>query len=97
MASSLRAKGAIARAKGAENGRRDPSASLTPIVFLHGATASAKAWQPVPPLLASPHPIVTPTFAGHGGVTARQGVVSCIVDDPCCHFDDGESNAGPRP
>lgn len=56
----------------------------TPMVLLHGATSSWRAWRPVLPALERHHHVVAPTLAGHHGgpvlSVAPEKVVPAIVD-----------------
>jgi pimeloyl-ACP methyl ester carboxylesterase len=64
----------------------------SPIVLLHGATSSARAWEPVLPTLSAKYRVFTPTLAGHRGgpllPAAPAGVVSRIVDAACQQLDE---------
>lgn len=63
-----------------------------PIVLLHGATSSARIWQPLLPNLTSRHRVVVPTLAGHrGGPSIPNGggtTLERIVDDMCRQLDE---------
>lgn len=65
-----------------------------PIVLLHGATSSARIWQPLLPSLTSRHEVVVPTLAGHlSGPPVPTGVgstVERIVDDMCRQLDEAD-------
>ncbi len=58
--------------------------SGTPLVLLHGLTASWQVWQPVIPLLAEHHDVVALTLPGHHGGPALTGgapaTVGALVD-----------------
>ena len=62
-----------------------------PIVLLHGATSSARIWQPLLPNLTSRHRVIVPTLAGHrGGPSIPTGggtTLERIVDDMCRQLD----------
>lgn len=62
------------------------------IVLLHGATSSARIWNPVLPELTSRYRVLVPTLAGHlGGRPMPAGganVIEKIVDDVCGQLDD---------
>jgi pimeloyl-ACP methyl ester carboxylesterase len=64
----------------------------TPIVLLHGATSSARIWQPLLPTLTARHTVLVPTLAGHlGGPPLPRGrgtVMERIVEDMCGQLDD---------
>jgi pimeloyl-ACP methyl ester carboxylesterase len=63
-----------------------------PIVLLHGATSSAKAWDALVPALSAKHHVFAPTLAGHLGgpplSAGSGGVVSRIVDATCRQLDE---------
>jgi pimeloyl-ACP methyl ester carboxylesterase len=63
-----------------------------PIVLLHGATSSAKAWDALLPGLSAKHQVFAPTLAGHLGgpplPAGSGGVVSRIVDATCRQLDE---------
>lgn len=65
-----------------------------PIVLLHGATSSARIWQPLLPSLTSRHRVVVPTLAGHRGgppiPTGTGTTVERIVDDICRQLDEAD-------
>src|SRR5450631_2924228 len=75
---------------GVTGGRIDGTA--TPIVLLHGATSSARIWQPLLPELTAHHSVLVPTLAGHlGGPPLSMGrgsVVERIVEDMCAQLDE---------
>ncbi|GAA4940750.1 pimeloyl-ACP methyl ester carboxylesterase [Actinomycetospora succinea] len=56
-----------------------------PLVLLHGASMSARAWEPVRAALEAHHEVLVPTMAGHrGGAAWPDGTpvgVAGIVDD----------------
>jgi len=64
----------------------------SPIVLLHGATSSAKVWEPLLPTLSAQRRVFAPTLAGHRGgpplPTAPTGVVGRIVDAMCQQLDE---------
>jgi pimeloyl-ACP methyl ester carboxylesterase len=68
----------------------------SPIVLLHGATSSARVWEPVLPTLSAKHRVFTPTLAGHRGgpplPAAPAAVVSRIVDATCQQLDEAAIN-----
>ncbi|MHC1560008.1 alpha/beta fold hydrolase [Actinomycetospora sp. C-140] len=63
-----------------------------PLVLLHGAAMSARAWRPVLGELARHHDVHVPTLAGHrGGVPLPDGTpasVAALVDAVCAELDD---------
>ena len=63
-----------------------------PILLLHGATSSAKAWDALLPALSAKHRVFAPTLAGHLGgpplPAGFGGVVSRIVDATCRQLDE---------
>jgi pimeloyl-ACP methyl ester carboxylesterase len=64
----------------------------TPLVLLHGATMSWRAWRPVLPFLVGRHDVFAPTLTGHrGGPGLRPGAtpgMAAIVDQLCDQFDE---------
>lgn len=64
----------------------------SPLVLLHGATATWRAWKPVLPALTQRHAVLAPTLAGHHGGSPLEclpaEVVPRIVDDVCRQLDD---------
>jgi pimeloyl-ACP methyl ester carboxylesterase len=64
----------------------------SPIVLLHGATSSARVWDPLLPRLNLKHRVFAPTLAGHRGgpplPEGPTGVVERIVDAACQQLDD---------
>ncbi|WP_226366558.1 alpha/beta fold hydrolase [Pseudonocardia sp. ICBG162] len=64
----------------------------TPLVLLHGATSSWRAWRPVLPALERRHRVLAPNLAGHHGGPAVTGrpdqVVPAIVDAVATAMDD---------
>jgi len=63
----------------------------TPLVLLHGANMSWRAWRPVLPFLAGRHDVYVPTMAGHRGgpildVDSDHGM-SAVVDSLCDQLD----------
>jgi pimeloyl-ACP methyl ester carboxylesterase len=64
----------------------------SPIVLLHGATSSARAWDPLLPTLSAKHRVFVPTLAGHLGgpplAAGSGGVISRIVDVTCGQLDE---------
>jgi pimeloyl-ACP methyl ester carboxylesterase len=68
---------------------QDPS---SPIVLLHGATSSARVWDPLLPALREKHRVFAPTLAGHLGgpplPAGSDGVVGRIVDATCRQLDE---------
>jgi pimeloyl-ACP methyl ester carboxylesterase len=67
--------------------------AASPIVLLHGATSSARVWDPLLPTLIPKYRVFAPTLAGHHGgprLTADPAsVVDRIVDDMCRQLDEG--------
>ncbi|HEY1971893.1 MAG TPA: alpha/beta fold hydrolase [Pseudonocardia sp.] len=65
--------------------------SGSPVVLLHGASMSWRAWKPVLPFLSGRHDVFVPTLAGHrGGPTLPPGAapgVTAIVDVLCDQLD----------
>jgi pimeloyl-ACP methyl ester carboxylesterase len=65
-----------------------------PVVLLHGATSSARIWQPLLPSLTSRHRVIVPTLAGHrGGPPVPTGdgtTLERVVDDVCRQLDDAD-------
>ena len=65
-----------------------PESSRAPIVLLHGATSSAKAWDALMPPLGEKYRVFAPTLAGHCDgpplPAGDAGVVHRIVDSTCC-------------
>ena len=63
-----------------------------PIVLLHGATSSARAWDPLLRTLSAKHRVFVPTLAGHLGgpplAAGSGGVISRIVDVTCRQLDE---------
>ncbi|MDT7623526.1 MAG: hypothetical protein QOF99_4427 [Pseudonocardiales bacterium] len=64
----------------------------TPLVLLHGATMSWRAWRPVLPFLVGRHDVFVPTLVGHRGgpslaPDARPGM-DAIVDVLCEQLDE---------
>jgi pimeloyl-ACP methyl ester carboxylesterase len=68
----------------------DPSGA--PIVLLHGATSSARAWDALLPMLGQRYRVFAPSLAGHCGgpplPTGLEGVVHRIVDSMCSQLDE---------
>jgi pimeloyl-ACP methyl ester carboxylesterase len=66
--------------------------SQAPIVLLHGATSSARAWDALIPPLAETYRVFAPTLAGHCDgpplPTGDAGVVHRIVDAMCRQLDE---------
>jgi pimeloyl-ACP methyl ester carboxylesterase len=64
----------------------------SPVLLLHGATMSWRAWKPVLPFLVGRHDVFAPTMAGHrGGPSIRDGAVpgiTAIVDVLCDQLDE---------
>lgn len=64
----------------------------SPLVLLHGATMSWRAWNPVLPFLVGRHDVFAPTMAGHrGGPGLRDGAtpgITAIVDVLCDQLDE---------
>ncbi|WP_293002275.1 alpha/beta fold hydrolase [Mycobacterium sp.] len=71
---------------------RAGSGAPSPVVLLHGATASARIWAPVLPALHAHRPVFVPTLAGHWGgpplSVPPAMVVSGIVDAACQQLDE---------
>jgi pimeloyl-ACP methyl ester carboxylesterase len=69
-----------------------PDPSGAPIVLLHGATSSARAWDALLPSLGQRYRVFAPSLAGHCGgpplPTGREGVVHRIVDSMCGQLDE---------
>lgn len=67
-------------------------ATSSPLVLLHGATSSARVWEPVLASLESHHPVFVPTLAGHWGgpplSVPPAMVVQGIVDAMCRQLDE---------
>jgi pimeloyl-ACP methyl ester carboxylesterase len=63
-----------------------------PIVLLHGATSSARTWDPLLPMLSPNYRVFAPNLAGHrGGPPLPAGpaaVVDRIVDATCRQLDE---------
>jgi pimeloyl-ACP methyl ester carboxylesterase len=64
----------------------------TPLVLLHGANMSWRAWRPVLPYLTARHDVFVPTMAGHNGgpvldPEGDQGM-SAVVDALCDQLDE---------
>lgn len=63
----------------------------SPLVLLHGATSSWRAWKPVIPTLFERHELIIPTLPGHRGgppmPDSDKGVVGAIVDGVCVQLD----------
>jgi pimeloyl-ACP methyl ester carboxylesterase len=78
-----------AEAAGAESAFRDGRGS--PLVLLHGAMMSWRAWKPVLPMLTAHHDVFAPTMAGHrGGPEFPDGVtpgISAVADLLCSQLD----------
>jgi pimeloyl-ACP methyl ester carboxylesterase len=66
--------------------------SAVPVVLIHGATSSARVWDPLMPMLRPRCQIFAPSLAGHRGgpplVTRPGAVVDRIVDDMCRQLDE---------
>jgi pimeloyl-ACP methyl ester carboxylesterase len=66
--------------------------SQAPIVLLHGATSSAKAWDALIPPLGQTYRVFAPTLAGHCGgpplPAGDAGVVHRIVEAMCRQLDE---------
>jgi pimeloyl-ACP methyl ester carboxylesterase len=64
----------------------------SPIVLLHGATSSARAWESVLPMLCAKYRVFAPSLAGHRGgpplPAGPAGVVDRIVDALCRQLDE---------
>lgn len=64
----------------------------TPLVLLHGATMSWRAWRPVLPFLVGRHDVFAPTLTGHrGGPSLPPGAtpgMAALVDQLCAQFDE---------
>ena len=51
----------------------------TPLLLLHGLTASFRVWQPVFASLEEDHDVIAPTLAGHyGGAALAEGIVPSV-------------------
>lgn len=63
----------------------------TPLVLLHGANMSWRAWKPVLPFLTGRHDVYVPTMAGHrGGPVLGEGSdlgMNAVVDSLCDQLD----------
>lgn len=66
--------------------------SVAPVVLIHGATSSARVWDPLMPILSPTCQIFAPSLAGHRGgpslITGPVPVVDRIVDDMCRQLDE---------
>ena len=64
----------------------------SPLVLLHGATMSWRAWKPVLPFLVGRHDVFAPTLAGHrGGPSLKPGAapgITAIADVLCDQLDE---------
>lgn len=64
----------------------------SPLVLLHGATMSWRAWRPVLPFLVGRHDVFVPTLAGHrGGPRLPDGAepgLDAVVDVLCAQLDE---------
>lgn len=69
-----------------------PDTVRAPIVLLHGATSSARVWEPLLPMLTPKYSVFAPSLAGHcGGPPLPPGpapVVDRIVDAVCSQLDE---------
>jgi len=69
-----------------------PKSASAPIVLIHGATSSARAWDPLLPKLSQTHAVFTPNLAGHRGgpplPAGAAGIVDKLVDNMCRQLDD---------
>lgn len=69
-----------------------PDPARAPIVLLHGATSSARVWDPLLETLRSKYPLFVPSLAGHRGgpplPAGHGGVVDRIVDVVCRQLDE---------
>jgi pimeloyl-ACP methyl ester carboxylesterase len=69
-----------------------PDPVCAPIVLLHGATSSARVWDPLLPMLSPKYRVFAPTLAGHHGgpplPAAPGAVVEKIVDVMCRQLDE---------
>src|ERR1700752_5135998 len=69
-----------------------PDPPRAPIVLLHGATSSARTWDPLLPALGTKYRVLAPSLAGHcGGPPLPAGcapVVDRIVDVACRQLDE---------
>jgi pimeloyl-ACP methyl ester carboxylesterase len=57
-----------------------PDPSTVPIVLLHGATSSARAWDPVLPTLSPKYRVCVPNLAGHRGGPPLPAEPAAVVD-----------------
>ena len=68
-----------------------PGTAGSPIVLLHGATSSARVWDPLLPMLSPKYRVFAPTLAGHHGgpplPAAPGALVEKIVDVICRQLD----------
>lgn len=73
-----------------------PGVTRSPIVLLHGATSSARVWDPLLPKLSRKHRVFVPTLAGHHGgpplPAAPAAAVDKIVDVMCRQLDEAAIN-----
>jgi len=64
----------------------------TPLVLLHGASMSWRAWRPVLPFLTGRHDVFVPTLAGHRGAVALRPDATpnmdAVVDALCGQMDE---------
>jgi pimeloyl-ACP methyl ester carboxylesterase len=68
------------------------SGAGTPLLLLHGLTASWRVWRGLLPLLEPFHEVMVPTLAGHAGgpsvTAAPHRLVESIVDSVCRQLDE---------
>ena len=60
----------------------------TPIVLIHGATSSARTWDPLLPMLSAKYHVFVPSLAGHRGGPPLPAGPAAVVDrivDALCH------------
>lgn len=64
----------------------------TPLVLLHGASMSWRAWRPVLPLLTGRHDVFAPTLPGHRGgpepVSDGEPNIDTVADQLCAQLDE---------
>src|ERR1700758_2400502 len=57
-----------------------PDPPRTPIVLLHGATSSARTWDPLLPMLSPKYHVFVPGLAGHRGGPPLPAEPAAVVD-----------------